>query len=233
MQLIAEIGLNHNGRFDVAIEMIKAAKYAGADIVKFQYFLTDILCLNRNDFSAYALLDKIKMHEQWIPLLKAECDRSGVEFLCTVFCKYSAEAIAPYVKRFKIASPEACNLEFIKEVAKYGIPLILSTGKATQEQLDRIFDNVQNDITLLYCVSKYPALPDDIRLEEIDRLRKRYRCKVGYSDHTQGIKKSIEAYKLGAAIIERHFKLNEACCDAVVSLNQHEFKKLSEVLHGR
>lgn len=227
-KVIAEAGLNHNGDYNKAIDMISAAKIAGADIVKFQFYYPDTLCLNRNDFSAYKLLDKIKMHPSWIKPLADECKRLNVEFLVTPFCRFSAQEINPFVKRFKIASPEAANLEFVKTLAEYGKPLIISTGKIGDRELDAIFNNVLNDITLLYCVSKYPAVVADYDLNEIDRLRKKYGVSVGLSDHTAGIRLSLQAAEKGVCIIEKHFTTTSNCVDKDLSLLPQDFKKMTD-----
>ena len=233
MDIIAEIGLNHGGSLERAVELIHTAKECGATMAKFQFFYTDVLCTNRNSFDSYKLLDKIKMHPQWIPILAREC--KGIKFLCTPFCNYSAEAIEPYVEMFKIASPETCNINFVKHVAGYGKPIMLSTGKCTYEQLDRIFDQVSVPITLLYCKSLYPALPGDYDLNEIDRLRKRYQCEVGISCHCAGLKTAIEAVEShNASIVEKHFMLPDGnCVDSVVSLRPADFKKMCEIIRRR
>jgi len=228
MKIIAEAGVNHNGNLNKAVEMVKAASEARAQYVKFQFYYPDILCVNRNNFDAYKLLDKVKMHPHWIPILAEECKRAGIEFLCTAFCPYSVEMIAPYVNMFKIASPEVADLNFIKEVAKYGKPLILSTGKVGDRELDKIFDNITNEIILLYCVSKYPSTESDYNLDEMERLRRRYGVKVGLSSHCKDIKVSLEAAKLGASFIEQHFMLERGCPDEPVSLFPWELKKLTE-----
>ena len=229
MEIIAEAGINHNGSLDTAIELIRQAKLADCDVVKFQYYIPEILCVDRECYNAYDILNKNKMHYQWLPILKNECDRQGIEFLCTAFCKFTVEDVEPYVKRFKIASPEV-RYGFVTEVAKYGKPLILSTGKVTQEELDKIM-TIDADITLLYCISKYPALPSDYNLNEIERLRKRYRCKVGLSCHCVGIKNAIEAAKQhNADIIEKHFMLDKNCVDSEVSLLPHELNKLTNII---
>jgi sialic acid synthase SpsE len=228
--IIAEIGLNHGGSFNKAIEMIRLAKESGATVAKFQFYYTDILCSNRNCFNSYKLLEKIKMHPSWISLLFDECQNNNIEFLCTSFCKNSADAISQYVKQFKIASPEVCDLEFIKYVSEYGKPLILSTGKCNYAQLDKIFDSVTVPITLLYCKSLYPALPSDYNLSEIKNLKKRYKCNVGISDHTKGIKLAIEAFENEASTIEKHFMIGKGCIDEIVSLMPAEFKKMTEAI---
>ena len=210
----------------MAIEMIQKSKQCGADTAKFQYYITDTLCLNRNCFEAYKILEKNKMHPSWIPLLKAECDRLHIEFACTAFCEYSAEEIAPYVESFKVASPEVCNISFIKNLASYGKPLILSTGKASIEALDNVFE-ITNNVILLYCVSKYPAVKSDYDLNVISELRKRYNCPVGLSDHTQGVELACEAIeKHNVCMIEKHFKLNNDCVDAIVSISPAELSYL-------
>lgn len=228
--IIAEAGINHQGIINNAINLIKKAYESGADAIKFQHYIPEILCVNRGNFDAYNVLSKNKMHEWWIPILKKECDKLRIRFLCTPFCKFTAESLNPYVDSFKIASPEVCDIEFVKHVASYGKPLILSTGKATYDILDKIFSQIDNEIVLLYCVSKYPAGINDIDLSEMDRLRKRYKVKVGYSDHSKGIKKAIESVEKGAFIVEKHFCIDKNCVDSEVSLTPHEFKKMSELI---
>jgi sialic acid synthase SpsE len=227
-KVICEAGLNHNGNFNKALDMISAAKTAGADIVKFQFYYPDTICLNRNDFSAYKLLDKVKMHPSWINPLADECKRLGLEFLCTAFCRFSVQEINPFVKRFKIASLEASNINFVKMVAEFGKPLIISTGKISDRELDNIFKNVLNDITLLYCVSKYPAAVGDYDLSEMERLHKKYGVPVGLSDHTPGIRLSLQAAEKNACIVEKHFTTTSDCVDKEVSLFPQDFKKMTD-----
>jgi sialic acid synthase SpsE len=230
MEIISEIGLNHGGSLEKAMEMIRISKECGANVTKFQFYYPDILCANRNCFDSYKLLDKIKMHPSWIPFLAAECKRWGIEFLCTAFDRFSAEAIEPYIKRFKVASPEVADLNYLKFLAVFEKPLILSTGKVTDEQLDRIFDEIKVPIELLYCISKYPALTSDYRLSEIKRLKKRYGCKVGVSCHCAGIKNALDAVDKGADIVEKHFKLNDDCVDSAVSILPCDMKKMCEII---
>ena len=234
MEIISEIGLNHQGNLSTALDMIRISKECGANIAKFQYYNTDLLCVNRNCFDSYKLLDKIKMRPGWIPYLAAECKRWGIEFLCTAFDIYGAEQLEPYVKRFKIASPEAQNLKFLQQVAFFGKPLLISTGCVNDEDLDKIFDVITVPITLLYCKSLYPALPSDYNLNEINRLRDRYNCKVGVSCHCVGIKNAIDAVKIYKAdIVEKHFMLSgQDCVDKAVSLEPNEFLKLTQIIRG-
>lgn len=228
MKIIAEISINHGGSFSKAVEMIQEAKRCGANAVKFQLYFTDVICLNRNCFEVYEVLERNKMHASWVPLLKEECDHLGIEFMCTPFCKYSAEYIASCVDSFKVASPEVCDLKFIKHLATYKKPLILSTGKATFEHLDSIFESVTVPITLLYCISKYPAMPGDYNLSTIGMLKSRYKCPVGLSDHTQGLKVSKLAMDKDISVIERHFKTSNKCIDAAVSISPKELLELTE-----
>jgi sialic acid synthase SpsE len=230
MEIISEIGLNHGGNLERALEMIRISKECGANVAKFQFYYPDILCANRNCFDSYKLLDKIKMHPSWIPFLAAECKRWGIEFLCTAFDRFSAEAIEMYIKRFKVASPEVADLNYLKFLAVFEKPLILSTGKVTSEQLDRIFDEIKVPIELLYCISKYPALPSDYKLSEIKRLKKRYGCKVGVSCHCAGIKNALDAVDKGADIVEKHFTLTNDTVDAAVSIYPGDMKKMCEII---
>jgi sialic acid synthase SpsE len=230
-ELIAEACLNHNGDLSKALELISVAKACNCPTIKFQYYFAEILCANRNNFDAYKLLDRVKLRPQWIPILAEECKRQRIELLVTPFCKYSAEDVAEHVKRFKVASPEVKDLSFLKELESYGKPLILSTGKVTYEDLDRIFDEIKVPISLLYCKSLYPSLPSDYDLHEIDRLKKRYRCKVGVSCHCTGIKNAVDAARHNADIIEKHFMLQGVKCpDEAVSLEPATLLKLSQIL---
>ena len=230
MEIIAEIGLNHNGDLNRALDMIRIAKECGTDIVKFQFYYTDILCVNRNCFDSFKLLDKIRMRPQWIPILAEECKRQNLEFLCTCFDKFSAEEINPFVERFKIASPEATDLNFVKQVAEFGKPLIISTGKIDDAQIKNILNEVDVPVTLLYCVSKYPSQPSDYKLSEIKRLKKKFHVPVGLSCHCAGIKNALDAVDMGADIVEKHFKIDEKCVDAAVSLLPSDFTKMCEFI---
>lgn len=230
-ELIAEACLNHNGELEKALELISVAKACNCPTIKFQYYLTDILCVNRNCFGAYKLLDKVRLRPQWIPILAEECKRKRIEFLCTGFDEFSIEEISPYVNRYKIASPEV-TVDFVKHVASYGKPIIISNGKASQETLDAIFDAVTVPISILYCRSLYPANPSDYDLNEIDRLRERYKCKVGVSCHCVGIKNAVDAVKYHHAdIVEKHFMLQGVKCpDEAVSIEPTTLLKLSQIL---
>lgn len=230
-QIISECGINHGGDFDTALEMIRASKECGAHVVKFQHYLTETLCINRNSFDSYNILEKNKMHVQWLPYLKQEADRLGIEFLCTPFCEFSAEDINPFVNRFKIASPEVCNLELVKKVSEYGKPLILSTGKADIEILDEIYGMIDNKVTLLYCKSIYPSDPSDYNLTMLYEYQRRYpKWEIGLSSHCTKIDIGIEAAKMGATIIEQHFKLSNNCVDEAVSLTPHQMKVLCNAI---
>jgi sialic acid synthase SpsE len=230
MEIISEIGLNHGGSLEKAMEMIRISKECDCQTVKFQFYNVDLLCANRNCFESYKLLDKIKMRPGWIPYLAAECKRWGIEFLVTVFDRFGAEQLADYVTRYKIASPEAANITFLKQVASFGKPLLISTGKVDDEKLDRIFDEIQTPISLLYCISKYPALPSDYKLSEIKRLKKRYSVPVGVSCHCPGIKNALDAVDKGADIVEKHFTLTSDTVDAAVSIYPDDMKKMCEII---
>lgn len=230
VKIVAEIGLNHDGSLNKAIAMIHEAKKCGAHVAKFQYYLVDVLCLDRNDFNSYDLLKKVCPRPQWMPMLKDVCDSLNIEFACTAFCEFSVEAIAPYVKSFKIASPEVCNVAFVKDVASYGKPLILSTGKAGFDTLDK-FKGLENEITLLYCVSKYPANNEDYDMQSIRELKKRYpKWNIGLSDHTKGAYVIKEALKEDISMVEKHFKIDDDCVDAAVSVAPCDFANISKII---
>ncbi len=230
--IVAEAGINHGGNINQAIDLIHAAKQCGADAVKFQYYLTEVLCADRNCYEAYDILKKNETKGWWLPELKKECDKVGIRFFCTAFCKSTAEELNPYVSEFKVASPETRNINFLKHLERYGKPLVLSCGKVTSDELDIIFDTIKVPISLLICVSKYPALPSEYNLEEINKLRNKYKCQVGVSCHCVGIKNAIDAaLKYNAAMIEKHFMLEDMdCVDKSVSITPNEFAKMVKII---
>lgn len=205
--VIAECGVNHNGIMDIALQLIVAARDAGADAVKFQWFNTDALIARRGQGAAF-----LRDYELWAmgyERLKAEAERNRLTFLCSVFDLASAEAyLALDPAAVKIGSGELREWALLKRVA--GHPVILSTGMADMRDVSLALSALRVEdlnIALLHCVSAYPTPEDQVNLRALDAL-KAYTLPVGYSDHTIGVTAALCAVARGAVIIEKHLTLD-------------------------
>ena len=245
--IIAEVGINHNGNMIIAKKLIKQAKLAGADAVKFQSYNTDILIKKnapkmeyqkKNDKtkeSQYQMLKRSELNEKDHKFLISECKKNKIEFISTPYDIKSAKLlIKNKIKLIKIASTDANNLIFLRELVKQNIKLIISTGVSSLKDLDKIYKdkiikkNI-NKISLLHCVSYYPAPVNELNLSVINYLNKRYGVSVGFSDHSSELITGALAVIAGARIIEKHFTFNKNAKggDHKSSLN---FKELKEYI---
>lgn len=243
--IIAEISANHGQNFDRAVRMIKVAKQCGADAVKFQCYTPDTITIDVNNKyfqvkhakwrgqTLYQLYKTAYTPWDWFRKLKIIADDLGLVFFATAFDKTSVDFLEELGVAFhKIASFELTDLPLIEYAAKKKKPLILSTGMATireiREAVNLAGESGAKDITLLKCVSSYPASPKEMNLSTIADMKTRFGCKVGLSDHTLGIGASIAAVCLGASIIEKHFVLSrkENTPDSFFSIEPSELKEL-------
>lgn len=198
--VIAEAGVNHCGRFDTALRLIDAAKAAGADAVKFQCF--NAAALNRPELKPLEVSIR-QLHD-----FAAYAESLGLEFMCTAFGVPELHEILPLIRRIKIASGSLTNDELLKAAAKTGLPIILSTGMSTMDQIEHAQNVLEaHEITLLHCVSAYPCPLAEANLNAMWELRV-YGDPVGYSDHTDGIVAPLAAAALGASVIEKHLTLD-------------------------
>jgi sialic acid synthase SpsE len=235
--VIAEIGNNHNGIFELAVEMIDKAREAGADCVKFQMRHLDQVYRQRSldksgdDLGVEYVIDLLNRFELTIDQhrrLVEYCTQIGVEYLCTPWDSKSVDVLEDFrVPGYKVASADLTNLPLLDRLATTGKPLILSTGMSTAAEVEITVGflrerNVQ--FALLHCNSTYPAPLHDIHLKWMQALR-RIHSLVGYSGHERGIHVSIGARALDACIIERHFTLDRTMegPDHAASLTQGEF----------
>ena len=225
--IIAEAGVNHNGSMTLAKQLIDVAADAGVDYVKFQTFRTENLVVrtaekaayqqrNMNDNgSQYDMLKKLELSpEQHLELI-AYCQYRGVKFLSTAFDFDSISFLSSlHLGLWKIPSGEITNYPYIRDIAKFGEPVILSTGMST---LDEIANAVKllmkygvpkELITILHCNTEYPTPMKDVHLRAMQAIRNEFGVNVGYSDHTLGIEVPIAAVALGATVIEKHFTLD-------------------------
>jgi len=254
MYIIAEAGVNHNGSEKLALELIEEASRAGADAVKFQTFNADTL-VRKGTASAdyqqidgntdqYELLKALELPLSSYHRLLNHSRSLGIEFLSTPFDLPSAQFLVELgMRRIKVPSGELTNTPFIEELAKYDLPLIISTGMATVDEIEDALDAVtkgreacglsgplKNVVTLLHCTSNYPAADNTVNLNAIISMKKQFCVPVGYSDHTDGVVVSTAAVALGAQILEKHFTLdrNMSGPDHRASIEPGELARLVE-----
>lgn len=241
---IAEIGVNHDGDVDMAHRLIDIAADAGADAAKFQTYETDALVAPDAPKAPYqvettgaaetqhAMLRRLELPKTAHPELKAHCERRGLIFLSTPFDPPSAAFLADLgVLAFKTPSLELVNLPFLRQIAKYGRPMIVSTGNSTLSDVDLAVGVIESEsapFALLHCVSQYPANASDSNLCAMKTLSAAYNVPVGFSDHTLGTAVPIAAVALGASVIEKHFTLDRLRPgpDHRASLEPDELKRL-------
>ncbi len=238
--VIAEIGNNHNGNFDLAIEMVNAAHNSGADCVKFQMrnmssvYRKKTLAKKSEDLGTEYVLDLLERFqltpEEHFEISKY-CKKNGILYLCTPWDIKSVDDLEKLdVQAYKVASADLTNLPLIDYIVNTGKPLILSTGMSSIEEIEmtvKFLNNKEADFALLHCNSTYPAPFHDINLNWIKSLRDIHPL-IGYSGHERGIAVTLAAVSLGAKIIERHFTFdrNMEGPDHAASLEKDEFKAL-------
>lgn len=234
--VIAEIGINHNGRMNIARELVRQSAHAGADAVKFQKrdaasviiasklnqhpvgrlsASTKDIAKGAPSFGNWSYPDtRLELTENNYRELKKLADRLGVDFIASPWDEKSADfLVALGVPFLKIPGVEITNPSFLDYVAKQGLPLVVSTGTASLPEVDRavfVIRKHTRHFCLLQCTSAYPSRYEEIDLRVMETLRKRYRVPVGYSGHEAGIHVSVAAAALGACVIERHVTLNRA-----------------------
>lgn len=225
--IIAEAGVNHNGSLDLALRLIDAAKASGADAVKFQTFRADLLATRSAQKAPYQERTTASGESQFEMLKRLELDASahqrlldhsrqaGIQFLSSPFDMQSADLLAALgVPLFKVPSGEITNLPFLEHLARKGRPLILSTGMSTLGEVEEAVRVIQSagsqQLTLLHCVTEYPAPYPEVNLRAMQTLKTAFGLPVGYSDHTPGIDIAIAAAALGAEVIEKHFTLDRS-----------------------
>lgn len=245
--MIAEVSANHGQDFDRAVEMIEVAKDCGADAVKFQAYTPDTLTIDSDEKyfkvdhpkwggqTLYELYKKAYTPLEWLGDLKRIADDLGIMFICTAFDQEGVDLLENLdICVHKIASFELVDLGLIEYAARTKKPLILSTGMASVSEIQEAVETAKNagagEITLLKCVSNYPARPEDMNLKTIPHMKELFRCPVGLSDHSFGIGVSVAAVALGAKVIEKHFTLSRKheTPDSFFSIEPQELKELVE-----
>jgi N,N'-diacetyllegionaminate synthase len=243
--IIAEAGVNHNGKLDMAKELVVAAAQAGADAVKFQSFKAENVVTRKapkakyqkqttsSAESQYEMIKKLELSAGNFAELAHHAQKKGILFLSTPFDNENVDLLDSLgVPVFKIASGEITNSPLIRYIAKRGKPVILSTGMSTLGEINEALQVIQSegikDILLLHCVTAYPAKVEDVNLKAMETLRRAFKLPVGLSDHTLGITIPIAAVALGACVIEKHFTLDKSLPgpDHQASLEPEELKQM-------
>lgn len=227
--IIAEAGVNHNGSMERAMEMVRVAAECGADYVKFQTAVPELVISafapkaeyqKDTDGSGRSQLEMCKAIH--LPLdayavLKEECERVGVGFMSTPFDLVSVDLLTRIGQDYmKVPSGEITNLPYLRAVAHAGQKVILSTGMSTVPEIAAAIDILtsgplsREDITVLHCNTEYPTPMSDVNLLAMLSLRDELKVRVGYSDHTRGIEVPVAAAALGASVIEKHFTLDRS-----------------------
>ena len=243
---IAELSANHNGSLEKELELIKQAKLAGADAVKFQTYKADTITIDcDNQYfqiksgpwqgqTMFNLYKKAYTPWEWHQEIKETANKLGMDFFSSPFDVTAVDFLEELdVPCYKVASPEISDHILIKKIASTGKPVIVSTGMASLSDIEsavNILKSYNSPFCLLKCTSSYPAPSDQANLLTIPHLRQTFNCPSGLSDHTLGIEIPIVATALGANIIEKHFTLdrNSGSPDDGFSLEPHEFKQMVE-----
>lgn len=247
--IIAEMGANHGGQLRTALQLVRAAADSGADAIKVQTFTPEQMADADTVIEAgpWAGRKALELYQQahtpreWhadifelargrhlVPMASV-FHPDDVDFLETLDCPI-----------YKIASFELTDIPLIERVSRTGKPMIMSTGMATEEEIERALEAafsghvrmlkaaVDNGVTLLKCTSAYPALPHDANLATMTAMRARWNVDVGISDHTEGHAVAVAATVMGADVIEKHLKLSayERTLDDAFSMTPHEFKAM-------
>ncbi len=247
---IAELSANHGGDFERAVKIVKAAKDAGADAVKLQTYTADTITLASDKkcfrIAGGTLWDGRTLHNlyeeaftpwEWQPKLKQVADDLGMQLFSSAFDDTAVDFLEQMnVPAHKLASFELVDIGLIRKMARTGKPLIMSTGMASEAEVDEAVRAARAagaiEIALLKCTSAYPAPPEEANLRTIPELARRFDCPAGLSDHTMGIAVPVAAVALGACIVEKHMCLSRADGgpDSAFSLEPQEFKAMVDAV---
>lgn len=257
--IIAEAGVNHNGDLDRALELVEKAQWAGADYVKFQTFKTSKLVTKNAEQANYQtentgikkgqydLLKELELSFEQFDSIIEHCKKVGIKFLSTPFDDESAEYLKGKQDFFKVGSGDLTNGPLLKQLALMRVPLVLSTGMATIDEILRakgLIKTIWNKhgepkgvvpgLSFLHCSTSYPLSFDEVNLNAMRQMEKELGVPVGYSDHTLGIEVPIAAVACGATIIEKHFTLSKKLPgpDHKASLEPDQLKQMVQAIRN-
>jgi len=251
--IIAEAGVNHNGNLDLAYTMVNEAVKAGADAVKFQTAVPELVMTEYATKAEYQIVNtgeagsQIEMAKKiHLPLdaykgLKEYCERKEIMFLSTPFDMKSLELLLSFNMMYmKIPSGEITNYPYLQRIGKENMNVIISTGMSTLKDVEECLKLIvgsgtdKEKITLLHCTTEYPAPFEEVNLKAMLTLKDKFDVNVGYSDHTTGIEISIAAAAMGATVIEKHFTLDKTMegPDHKASLEPNELAELVKAIRN-
>mgnify|MGYP006273381579 CR=1 FL=1 len=242
--IIAEAGVNHNGKLELAKKLVDLAIDAGADAVKFQTFKSEGVATVTADTASYAkknigrdvkqieMMKNLELQYDEFKDLKQYCDNKHIMFLSTPHSFDAIDFLDELVPAFKFGSGDLTNIPALQYAAKKGKPMILGTGMATLDEVKEAVTTIKktgnHQVIVLHCTTNYPCPYEEVNMNAMKTMQKNLDCLVGYSDHTMGITVPIMAATLGAVVIEKHFTLDRSLSgpDHKASLEPSELKKM-------
>lgn len=243
--IIAEAGVNHNGRLDLALKLCDAAKEAGVDAVKFQTWKTENIVTKSaamaeyqeentgKEQSQYEMLKELELSYAEFDTINGYCKKIGIQFLSTPDEEESLDYLSSlHLPFLKIGSGEVTNIPYLRAIGGKHQKVVISTGMSTLSDVERAYNTLiesgAKEVSLLHCTTNYPCPYDEVNLQAMQTMKAAFKCQVGYSDHTMGIEVPIAAVAMGAEIIEKHFTLdkNMEGPDHKASLDPHELKQM-------
>lgn len=249
--IIAEAGVNHNGKLDLALKLCDAAKETGVDAVKFQTWKTENIVTAQarqaayqtentgKEESQYDMLKNLELSYDHFRTIQDYCKKIGLDFLSTPDEEESLEFLVSLGLPFiKVGSGEVTNIPYLRKIGACKMPVILSTGMSNIGQVATAYDTLlqagAKEVSLLHCTTNYPCPMDEVNLKAMLTLREAFKCHVGYSDHTMGTEVPVAAVALGAEIIEKHFTLDRTMegPDHKASLEPAELKLMVQQIRN-
>ena len=239
--IIAEVGINHEGEFSKAVQLVDAAVEAGADCVKFQCHITeaemipvDITLGEISDERLWDVMKRCELTEEEERRLKGYCQDKGILYLCTPFSREASDRLESMgVAAFKIGSGETNNLPLVGHIARKGKPIIMSTGMNDIESIRPSVELIRKYGTpfmLMHCTSMYPTPYERVRLGAIPQLASAFEVPIGFSDHSMGVYAPMGAIAIGACAVEKHFTISRSWPgpDTGMSIEPQELAQLVE-----
>ncbi|MDO8667867.1 MAG: N-acetylneuraminate synthase [bacterium] len=250
--VIAEAGVNHNGSLDLALKLVDAAAFAGADAVKFQTFRAEQVVTTGGEMADYqkrnlgkkesqlAMLKKLELKEKYYPVLIQRAKDREIIFLSTPHGGFESVDLLQKLKipAFKFGSGDLTNLPLLEYAAKFKKPMIISTGMSSLKEIKEATKAIKkagnNQIIALHCTTDYPLAPENVNLRAMQTMMKELDVLVGYSDHTIDSRATLMAVTLGACMLEKHLTLDRKLAgpDHSASMEPAEFKKMVEQIRS-
>lgn len=239
--IIAEVGINHNGDFELAKRMIDAAVHAGADAVKFQKRTPEVSTppaqqaqMRETPWGYITYLDyrrKVEFGLEQYQEIDRYCRQKGIRWLVSVWDEPAVDFMQQFdTPAYKVPSASLTDLSLLRHVRRSGRPMIISTGMSTMAQIHKAVKTVgEENLVIMHCTSTYPCEPEELNLRMVETLRREFAHNpIGYSGHEVGLVPSAVAVALGACIVERHLTLDRAMwgSDQAASVEPGGFERL-------